>query len=77
MESEGLLEAIQTATTNMLEEGLQVASRQTSTAGGPFDLLGVDSDGRLVEFHPSHNSRSPIDDWTILPAMGSRQAGRF
>jgi hypothetical protein len=50
METEGLLEDILTAHPDMLEEGLQLVGRQTSTAGGPLDLLGVDSDGRLVVF---------------------------
>lgn len=50
MESEGLLEDILTANPDMLEEGLQLVGRQTSTTGGPLDLLGVDNDGRLVVF---------------------------
>ena len=50
METEGLLEDILTANPEMLEGGLQLVGRQTSTAGGPLDLLGVDSDGRLVVF---------------------------
>ena len=50
METEGLLEDILTANPDMLEEGLQLVGRQTSTAGGPLDLLGVDSDGVLVVF---------------------------
>ena len=50
MESEGLLEDILTANPSMLEEGLQLAGRQTSTTGGPLDLLGVDTDGRLVVY---------------------------
>ena len=50
MESEGLLEDILTANPDMLEEGLQLMGRQTSTPGGPLDLLGVDTDGRLVVF---------------------------
>ena len=50
METEGLLESILTANPNMLEEGLELVGRQTSTAGGPLDLLGVDSEGRLVVF---------------------------
>ena len=50
IESEGMLEAILTANPDMLEEGLQLVGRQTSTAGGPLDLLGVDGDGRLVVF---------------------------
>ena len=50
MESEGLLEDILTANPDMLEQGLELVGRQTSTAGGPLDLLGVDSDGRLVVY---------------------------
>ena len=50
METEGLLEDILTANPDMLEEGLQLVGRQTSTSGGPLDLLGVDSDGALVVF---------------------------
>ena len=34
----------------MLEAELQLVGRQTPTAGGPLDLLGVDSDGRLVVY---------------------------
>ena len=41
MDKERLLEDILTANPNMLEEGLQLVGRQTSTAGGPLDLLGV------------------------------------
>ena len=50
METEGLLERILTANPVMLEEGLELVGRQTSTAGGPLDPLGVDSEGRLVVF---------------------------
>lgn len=50
MESEGLLEDILTANPDMLEDGLELIGRQTSTAGGPLDLLGVDTDGRLVVY---------------------------
>ena len=50
METEGLLEDILTANPDMLEDGLELVGRQTSTAGGPLDLLGVDSGGRLVVF---------------------------
>ena len=50
METEGLLEDILTANPGMLEEGLELVGRQTSTASGPLDLLGVDSGGRLVVF---------------------------
>ena len=34
----------------MLEAGLHLVGRQTPTAGGPLDLLGVDEGGRLVVF---------------------------
>ena len=50
METEGLLEDILTANPDMLEDGLQLVGRQTSTTGGPLDLLGVDTDGRLVVY---------------------------
>ncbi len=50
METEELLECILTANPRMLKEGLRLVGRQTSTAGGPLDLLGVDTDGRLVVF---------------------------
>lgn len=50
METEGLLEDILTANPDTLEEGLQLVGRQTSTTGGPLDLLGVDTDGRLVVY---------------------------
>ena len=49
-DSELLLEDILTRNPDMLEEGLQLVGRQTGTAGGPLDLLGVDRDGRLVVF---------------------------
>ena len=50
METEGRLEDILTANPDMLEDGLQLVGRQTSTTGGPLDLLGVDTDGRLVVY---------------------------
>lgn len=50
METEGLLEDILTANPDMLEDGLQLVGRQTSTSGGPLDLLGVDVEGRLVVY---------------------------
>lgn len=49
-ETEELLEDILTKNPNMLENGLELVGRQTNTAGGPLDLLGVDSEGRLVVF---------------------------
>ena len=50
IETEKLLEDILTTKPEMLEEGLQLVGRQTSTAGGPLDLLGVDTYGKLVVF---------------------------
>ena len=50
METEGLLEDILTANPDMLEDGMELVGRQTSTVGGPLDLLGVDTDGRLVVY---------------------------
>ncbi|MYC08133.1 MAG: DUF91 domain-containing protein [Chloroflexi bacterium] len=50
METEGRLEDILTRNPDMLEDGLQLVGRQTSTAGGWLDLLGVDTDGRLVVY---------------------------
>lgn len=50
VESEGVLEEILTTNPEMLEEGLQLVGRQTPTAGGPLDLLGIDNYGKLVVF---------------------------
>lgn len=41
---------------DMLEPGIQLVGRQTPTAGGPLDLLGVDADGRLVVFELKRGS---------------------
>ena len=49
-ETEEQLERILTKNPDMLENGLELVGRQTDTAGGPLDLLGVDSEGRLVVF---------------------------
>lgn len=49
-ESEGLLEDVLTKNPDMLEDGLRLVGRQTETAGGPLDLLGVDRNGRLVVY---------------------------
>ena len=59
--SERLREAAQTSTEEILEDvivgkpamlmsGLELVARQLPTATGPLDLLGVDSEGRLVVF---------------------------
>lgn len=76
METEGLLEDILTANSDMLEEGLELVGRQTSTAGGPLDLLGVDTDGRLVVFELKRGALNRdavaqvIDYASSLDAMG-------
>ena len=50
MEAESLLEDTLVANPDLLMPGLKLVGRQTSTAGGPLDLLGVDRDGRLSLF---------------------------
>ena len=47
---ENTLEEILVRHPEMLEAELQLVGRQMPTAGGPLDLLGVDSDGRLVVY---------------------------
>ena len=50
MDSERHLEEILVKNPELLMPGLTLVGRQTQTKGGPLDLLGVDSDGRLVVF---------------------------
>lgn len=50
MDSERRLEDILVNNPELLLPGLTLVGRQTQTEGGPLDLLGVDSDGRLVVF---------------------------
>ena len=50
VETEALLEEILVKNPGLLLPGLRLVGRQTPTAGGPLDLLGVDEDGRLVVF---------------------------
>ena len=50
METESLLEETLVANPNLLMPGLTLIGRQTPTAGGPLDLLGVDRYGRLTLF---------------------------
>ena len=50
MEAESLLEATLVAHPDLLMPGLKLIGRQTPTAGGPLDLLGVDRYGRLSLF---------------------------
>ena len=49
-ESEQWLEENLVSKPELLIPGLALVGRQTQTEGGPLDLLGVDSDGRLVVF---------------------------
>ena len=49
-ETEQILEDTLVANPEMLMPGLTLVGRQTPTAGGPLDLLGVDSSGQLVVF---------------------------
>ena len=49
-DTEWLLEETLVRNPNLLMRGLRLVGRQTPTAGGPLDLLGVDIDGRLVLF---------------------------
>lgn len=49
-ETENLLEEILVHNPDLLLPDLKLVGRQTETAGGPLDLLGVDSDGNLVVF---------------------------
>lgn len=50
IDSEERLEEILVQNPHMLIPELTLVGRQTGTEGGPLDLLGVDSDGRLVLF---------------------------
>ena len=49
-DTEQLLEDTLVKNPDLLIPGLKLVGRQTPTAGGPLDLLGVDEDGRLVVF---------------------------
>ncbi len=49
-ETEALLESLLVQSPELLLEGLTLIGRQIPTAGGPLDLLGIDSDGRLIVF---------------------------
>ena len=50
IDSEERLEEILVKNPHMLIPELTLVGRQTGAVGGPLDLLGVDSDGRLVLF---------------------------
>ncbi len=49
-ETETQLEEILVEAPELLMDSLVLVGRQTPTAGGPLDLLGVDEDGRLTIF---------------------------
>ena len=49
-DTEAVLEETLVKNPDLLLPGLRLVGRQTPTAGGPLDLLGVDKDGRLVVF---------------------------
>ncbi len=76
MESEGRLEEALVNNPDMLMPELTLVGRQTDTEGGPLDLLGVDSDGRLVLFELKRGRLSRdavaqiIDYASALNAMG-------
>ena len=76
MDSEERLEEILVKNPEMLIPGLTLVGRQTATDGGPLDLLGVDSDGRLVLFELKRGSLSRdavaqiIDYASDLESMG-------
>ena len=50
MDTEWSLEDTLVKNSGLLMPGLTLVGRQTPTEGGPLDLLGVDSDGRLAVF---------------------------
>ena len=50
VEAESFLEDTLVANPDLLLPDLKLVGRQTPTAGGPLDLLGVDEDGRLCLF---------------------------
>ena len=76
---EGILEDTLVRRPEMLEAGIQLVGRQTPTAGGPLDLLGVDRDGRLVVYELKRGALTRdavtqcIDYASDLNAMGDEQ----
>ena len=75
-DSEWQLEEILVNNPDLLMPELTLVGRQTDTEGGPLDLLGVDSDGRLVLFELKRGRLSRdavaqiIDYASDLEAMG-------
>ena len=67
---------------DMLELDLRLVGRQTPTDGGPSDLLGVDTDGRLVVFELKRGSVTRdavtqcIDYASALDAMDPKKLAK-
>ena len=59
VDTEALLEETLVKNPQMLLPGLRLIGRQTPTAGGALDLLGVDEDGRLVVFELKSGNSGP------------------
>ena len=90
-DTESLLEETLVRNPDLLIPGLRLVGRQTPTAGGPLDLLGVDEDGRLVVFELKRGTLSRdavaqiIDYASDLDAMDldtlashiSKQSGKY
>ena len=49
-DAEAVLEEVFVRNPSMLMPGLELIGRQLATANGSLDLLGIDSEGRLVVF---------------------------
>lgn len=75
-ESELALEETLVKNPEMLMQGLRLVGRQTPTAGGPLDLLGVDGNGQLAVFELKRGTLTRdavtqvIDYGSSLDAMG-------
>lgn len=75
-ETENLLEEALVNNPEMLMQGLRLVGRQTRTAGGPLDLLGVDGNGQLAVFELKRGTLTRdavtqvIDYGSSLDAMG-------
>ena len=76
MEAESLLEDTLVANPDLLMPGLKLVGRQTPTAGGPLDLLGVDRYGRLSLFELKRGTPYPrgrsAGDSTTRPTLKPR-----
>ncbi len=78
MDTEWSLEETLVKNPSLLMPGLTLVGRQTPTEGGPLDLLGVDSDGKLAVFElkpgavPRDAVAQIIDYASALNDMDSR-----